>query len=231
MISANIDAVILAGGLGTRLSSVVADRQKVAAEVSGKPFIAILLRQLENAGFRRVILCTGYLAETVEQAVRRHAGTLEVVFSCENTPLGTGGAIRNALAYVNTEYFLAMNGDSYFGTDLQAFIADADDANAILLRHETDTARYGSVILDDAGKVTEFREKDSSAGPGLINAGIYLLKKATLSPCPVGQKFSLEKDIFPKLSASGKLSGCVSDGNFIDIGTPESYAAAAELFK
>lgn len=224
-----MDAVILAGGLGTRLSGVVADRQKVAAEVSGKPFIAILLRQLERAGFRRVIICTGHLAVTVENAVKEHAGSLEIVFSCEDAPLGTGGAIRNALSQVSSERFLAMNGDSFFGANILDFIASTS-GNAIILRQETETARYGSVKLKN-GKVIEFSEKDASVGPGLINAGIYLLEKKSLSPCPAGKKISLEKEIFPELAAVGSLTGFVTEGKFIDIGTPESYAAAAKLFE
>jgi NDP-sugar pyrophosphorylase family protein len=228
---AQLTAVILAGGLGTRLRPVVGDRPKVLAEVGGRPFLAHLLDQLQGAGVERAVLCTGYRAEQVEAAFGARYGRLRLAYSRETVPLGTGGALRLALRQVRSDRFLALNGDSYFGADLAAFIDDCqerDAAAALVLAAVDETARYGRVEIDAAGQVLSFVEKGLTRGPGLINAGIYWLDRALLEKVPASRHVSLERDVFPTWIGRGFL-GWLGEGPFVDIGTPSSYAEAERL--
>lgn len=227
-------AVVLAGGLGTRLRSVVADRQKVAAEVDGKPFIHKILGQLREHGIRSVILCVGHLAETVEQSVSGSFPELEIIYSREKAPLGTAGAVRQALTRTNHEEVLILNGDSFLKADLNAFLnvwRETELPVGLLLKEMPDVSRYGRVTLDENGRVLSFDEKGRYAGKGHINAGIYAVKRKFLEGLLTAETGSLEKDYFPELARQGKLFGCPVDARFIDIGTPESYAEAQHFFK
>ena len=227
-------AVVLAGGLGTRLRSAVADRPKVLAEVRGRPFLAWLLDQLAGAGVRRAVLCTGFLGERIEAAFGRAHGALELVYSREEEPLGTAGAIRLAEPLLDTDPVLVVNGDSYFEADLGAFFESHRERAAggapasILLAEVPDSGRYGRVELDADGVVLAFREK-SSAGPGWINAGLYLVQRRLIRSIPAGGAVSLERDILPGWVGRG-LVGHGAAGRFIDIGTPASYEAAERFF-
>jgi len=227
-------AVVLAGGLGTRLRSVVADRQKVAAEVSGEPFIRKILRQLSGSGIRSVILCVGHQAETVEESVAGGFPDLEIIYSREKAPLGTAGAVRQGLTRTNSAEVLVLNGDSYLDADLNAFLSvwrAADHPVGMLLREVDDVSRYGRVTLDESGNVLTFDEKGQYAGKGHINAGIYAAKREFLEKLLTAECGSLEKDYFPELARQGKIFGCPVHARFIDIGTPESYAEAQHFFK
>ncbi len=221
-------AMILAGGVGSRLRSVVSDRPKVLAAIHGRPFLTYLLDVLEDAGLRRVVLCTGYMAESVEAALGATYGAMRLVYSPETTLLGTGGAIRAALGMADSGSVLIMNGDSFCEADLPA-LADLHrqrQANAtILLTEVPDTGRFGRVRIDDAGRLLEFEEKGLHAGPGWINAGIYLVERQLLESIPAGRAVSLERDVFPGWIGQG-LYGYPVQGRFLDIGTPESFAAA-----
>lgn len=228
-------AAVLAGGLGSRLRPAVADRPKVLAEVRGRPFLSRLLDQLAGAGVRRAVLCTGHLGEQVEAACGPAHGPIELVYSREPEPLGTGGALRLAAHLFDTDPVLVVNGDSYCEADLRAFF-EADRANrasgrraTILLTEVPDAGRYGRVELDPDGEVLAFREK-SSGGPGWINAGLYLLGLDLVRAIPADRPVSLESDILPGWVGRG-LAGLRAPGRFIDIGTPASFEEADRFFE
>ena len=226
-----IEAAILAGGLGTRLRSSVADRPKVLAEVAGRPFLAHLLDRLGAQGVRRAILCTGYLGDQIERAFGARHGELELAYSVEPEPLGTGGALRLMAEQLRGEEALVLNGDSFVDADLGALVESHRRracAGTILLKEVEDAGRYGRVERDPSGRISAFREK-VSGGRGWINAGIYVLSRGLLESIPAGEAISLEQDILPGWVPEG-LCGHETEGSFIDIGTPESYAAAERFF-
>src|SRR5262245_1101203 len=177
---ANITAVILAGGLGTRLRSVVADRPKALAKVQGRPFLAYLLDQVAAAGIKRVVLCTGYLGEQVQGTFGDTYKALRLAYSQESSPLGTAGALRLALPVLESDAVLGMNGDSFCETNFSTFwtwhcMREADAT--LRLTEVANTRRYGRVQVDANGRVLGFDEKGDTNGPGWVNAGIYLLKR------------------------------------------------------
>jgi NDP-sugar pyrophosphorylase family protein len=224
-------ALVLVGGLGTRLRAVLADRPKPLAEVAGRPFVCRILDQLAAAGFREAVLCTGHLGDRVEAALGSTHGSLRLRYSHEDSPLGTGGALRNAEPLVAGEAVLAMNGDSYFGLPLDAYLewhAGLGLCASLAVRRVEDASPYGLVELDAAGRVTGFREKVAGAGPGWINTGIYLFSRAALRDIPAGRPVSLEREVLP--GWIGTLGAFRSEGPFLDIGTPETLAKAASFF-
>ena len=226
---AEVTAVILAGGLGTRLRSVVADRPKVLAAIQRRPFLVFLLEQLAAAGVRDAVLCTGYLGEQVEDALGESFHGLRLSYSRETSPFGTGGALRLAVPQITADCALVMNGDSYCDADLNAFKSWHDTRGAeasLLLAKVPDTSRFGTVVVDADGRVLRFEEKQQNPGPGWVNAGLYLINRKLLDTIPSNGPCSLEREIFPMWIGKA-LYGCRSNGQFVDIGTPESYAAAA----
>jgi NDP-sugar pyrophosphorylase family protein len=228
----DIATVILAGGLGSRLRSVVGEQPKVLAQVAGRPFLAYVLDHLAEAGVRSVVLCTGYKADAVADQFGASYRGVALTYSRETAPLGTGGAVRRARSLVASDPILVVNGDSYCAADLGAFLAlhrDRRAAASLLLTEVADTARYGRVEVDAAGAVLGFTEKAPSGGLGWINAGVYLLGQAFLRALPPAESFSLEREVFPAWVGHG-LTAYRSSGAFIDIGTPESYARAGHLF-
>ena len=230
---ANITAFVLAGGLGTRLRSVVADRPKVLAEVAGRPFLHFLLNQLAAAGVRDVVLGTGYMADLVESTLGFTHGPLSLRYSPETTPLGTGGAVRAALPMLTSSTVLMLNGDSYCDAELGEFHAQHLQSGAkasILLAHVADSSRFGSVKTDAAGTVTEFTEKRADAGPGWINAGIYLIDRSLIEAIPTNQAVSIERDVFPRWIGHG-LRGVSIGRALLDIGTPESLASSEAFLR
>jgi histidinol-phosphate phosphatase family protein len=223
---------VLAGGLGTRLRPVVANRPKVLAEVDGQPFITRLLDELANAGICRAVLCTGYLAEQVHAAVGESYRGLDISYSRETEPLGTAGALRLALRHFNSDPVLVMNGDSFCSVDLKRFLEwhlEHKAAGTLLLTHVTCAERFGAVKVDQSGAVLEFSEKQAGNSAGWINAGVYLLSERFLSSIPQGRKLSLEYDVFPQWVGRG-LYGWRTAGRFIDIGTPEDFYRAGDFF-
>ncbi|MHC4664815.1 MAG: nucleotidyltransferase family protein [Planctomycetota bacterium] len=228
----NITAAILAGGFGTRLQSVLSDTPKVLAEVSGRPFLAYILEQLSFAGFRSVVICTGYMGDKVQDYFRDAYGSLRITYSKEDKPLGTGGALRLALPCVSSDAILVMNGDSYIDADLTAYadwFLQKQARAALLLTTVSETTRYGAVTVDEGDRIITFDEKGGSSGPGWINAGIYLMKKSLAASIPAATPYSLEHELFPSL-AGKELLGYCCEAPFIDIGTPESYARAESFF-
>lgn len=229
---ASMTTVILAGGFGSRLRSVVTDRPKVLAKVGGRPFIHYLLDQLSGAGIRRVVLCTGHLGTQVQELLQDRYRDLDLVYSQEPVPLGTAGALRLALPLLNSDPVLVMNGDSLCEAELNFFVYwhHARSAEATLLLTEVpDTRRYGRVSMDEDGLVRQLNEKSCVGGPGWINAGVYLLSRRLIEMIPSDRVVSLEREIFPDWIGRG-LYGLRRSGRFLDIGTPESYALAEEIF-
>ena len=226
-------AAVLAGGLGTRLRPAVSARPKVLAPVCGRPFLAYLLDQVADAGLERAVLCTGYLAEQVRAEFGDRYRTLRVGYSVESSPLGTGGALRQALPLLDGDPVLVLNGDSYCAADLQRLVAEPQaapgSAGTLVVTWMDDTSRYGSVDIDDRGVIRAFHEKAEGAGPGWINAGVYLLSRRLLASIPDAGVVSIERDVFPQWM-SGELRACRVNAPFLDIGTPESYAQAEAFF-
>ena len=229
-----IDVVILAGGRGTRLASAVPDRPKVLAKVAGRPFLDHQLDLLQDAGARRVVLALGYRAEDVLAYIEaRPANDMELVPSIEDIALDTGGGLRLALSYLTTDPVLVMNGDSFAAIDFAAMAAAHRNRNGtvtLALGRVENAGRYGRVRVDDAGQVVAFEEKSAEAGGGDINLGIYLMARTAIEGIDHGRPVSLERETFPGLVGKG-LYGFASDAPFIDIGTPESLAAADDFFR
>lgn len=228
----DVTAVILAGGLGTRLRSMVRDRPKVLAEVRGRPFLAYLLDQLCDAGVRRAVLCTGYKTAQIETTFGNRYRELEITYSREDLPHGTAGALRLALPQLETQTLLVMNGDSYCGADLVAFrnwhAAGGFDGSMCLVNVQ-DAGRYGRVWAGHDHRILRFDEKRPDAGPGWINAGLYVLNRSLLADIPAGRAVSLEREILP-FWILRPFGGYRSEARFLDIGTPESYAEAERFF-
>lgn len=225
-------AVVLAGGLGTRLRSVVSDRPKVVAEINGRPFLHFLFDQLSSSGIKQVILCTGYLAENVKELIGESYGTMKLAYSVETELLGTGGALRLALPLLASDPVLVMNGDSFCDIDLQKFAEEHfrnQASGSLALASVNNISRYGAVDITSNGIVSRFEEKGLRSGDGLINAGIYLLSKDIIEAIPASKSVSLERDVFPQLMGKG-LYGFVCSGKFIDIGIPDDYRAAVDFF-
>ncbi len=225
----DIDAVVLAGGLGTRIRDVLGDTPKLLATVGRRPFLEILAARLKGFGARRVVLGLGHLAGAVEaHLAARPIDGMEVLTAVEPKPLGTAGALRFVRAKLDTDPVLVMNGDSFVGADLCDFVARhrKSGAGASLLAVEVADARpYGRLDVGEDGRVRGFVEKDSAAGPGVVNAGVYLLSRATVDRIAAMEGESLERDVFPKLLKDG-VNAVVTDAPFVDIGTPEGLAAA-----
>jgi NDP-sugar pyrophosphorylase family protein len=225
-------AAILAGGLGTRLRSVVDDRPKVMAQVAGRPFITHLLDQLADSGIRRVVLCTGYLADVVCNELGDEYQGMQLLYSVEESPLGTGGALRHAAELLTGDTVLVLNGDSYchcsIGEFSAAWAASGARAGMALVRVD-DVARFGAVLTDDSFRVESFVEKGGAVGPAWINAGIYLLPVDLIRGIETGRPVSLERELIQRLVAEG-LFGYHCPGPFIDIGIPEEYERAQLFF-
>jgi NDP-sugar pyrophosphorylase family protein len=228
----DITAAILAGGLGTRLSSVVSDRPKALAPIRGRPFLAYLLDQLADAGIQTITICTGHGAAQIEAEFGDTFRGARIRYSRETSPLGTGGALRLALPKLDSSFVLVLNGDSFAEVDLDAFWTwhlTRKATVSLALAQVTDARRYGSVQADEAGRIRGFVEKSKNAGPGLINAGAYLLARQIIADIPPERSLSMEREIFPGLVGHG-LYGWAGCRRFIDIGTPESYSAASDFF-
>ena len=228
-----ITAVVLAGGLGTRLRSVVADRPKVLAEVCGRPFITYLLDVLATSDVAEVVLATGHLAEQIEEALGKTYKGMQLRYSCERERLGTGGAVRLGLPKISNELVLAMNGDSFCEINLKAFIRDHEASPypvSMAVRKVEDTARYGCVQFTEKKRVEIFAEKESEfAGEGWINAGMYLFPKHVIADIPEGREVSMEREVLPGLLKEG-VGAFPCDGRFIDIGLPETLEQAQTFF-
>lgn len=222
-----IPAMILAGGLGTRLRPVLPDVPKALAPVNGQPFLAYQLETLRTFGFKRVILCVSHLAEKVIDAATRMApAEISVEYSRESLPMGTGGALGIASMRVERGPVLVLNGDTYVECDFGRLVQHHLDRKwgcTIAIRSVADTSNYGFVRSSDGGVVTEFIEK-TSVGGGYVNAGVYVIEARLLHEIQVHTPSSLERDVLPGWVRRGLVGAVVIEGYFCDIGTPDSYA-------
>ena len=227
------EAVILAGGFGTRLSHVVSDVPKPMAPVYGRPFLCYLLDRLADAGIQRVVLATGYMHEVIETYFGTGYQGLEIVYSNEDQPLFTGGAIRQAATKIQSEDFVVLNGDTLFDIDFQQlydFHTSHDAHLSIALRRVEDTGRYGAVTCEN-DRIVAFHEKTESQGAGDINGGIYAIKRTWLLNQDLPTKFSFEKELMQPLAGDPHFYGLSFNDYFIDIGVPEDYFRAQQEFK
>jgi len=220
-----MEAIVLAGGLGTRLKEMVPDLPKPMALVAGKPFMAILLRSLSKRGFTYVVLSLGFMAEKFMDYFGDRYANMKLEYEVEPQPLGTGGAIRKALRKCTTDHVFVFNGDTYLDLEVDEVekLWHANQNPIIVLREVSDTARYGNVEIKD-GRIIAFREKGQT-GCGLINAGCYVLPREALDDFPK-EKFSLENDYLASVLNKVKFDAFVTRGYFIDIGVPEDFMRA-----
>ena len=221
-----MEAIILAGGFGTRLRQVVPDLPKPMAPVAGRPFLEILLFMLAQKGFTRVVLSLGFMSEKIIAHFGEQYLGLELVHEVELEPLGTGGAIRAALARCKADHVFVFNGDTYLDLEVGELesLWQSGHHPIIVVREVPYTARFGKVEMS-GGRISAFLEKGMS-GPGLINAGCYVLPKTALDDFPLGQPFSIETEFFIEYLLRIRFDGFVTHGRFIDIGVPNDYALA-----
>ena len=236
MPSEKIDVIILAGGLGTRLKGIVPDLPKALSPINGRPFLDYILDFLEASNsINNVILAVGYMADQIVGTYTdRHEYNFGILFSREETLLGTGGAINRALGYATTDSVMVLNGDSYVDADLSDVVAFHREKNAsmtIIVKKIKNPGRYGLVRFDGNHTITSFNEKQPSSTEGYINTGIYLLKKEIFNNIEENKILSLEKELMPFFIYSGGVYAFATHGEFIDIGVPETYLAAEEFFK
>jgi D-glycero-alpha-D-manno-heptose 1-phosphate guanylyltransferase len=226
-----LQAIVLAGGLGTRLRSVVPDLPKPMAPVAGRPFLAWVLDRLVDAGCERAVLAVGYRHEPIRAYFGERYRGMALHYSVEDTPLGTGGAIRLAAEHISSHPVFVLNGDTYLELDYRAMLAVHEQAGAemsVAVCRVDDVGRYGALELE-GGVIHGFLEK-GRAGPGVINAGTYLLSADVIARIPAGQSFSFEQQLlFPRVGEI-RPTAFLTDGLFIDIGVPEDYARAQRLF-
>ena len=231
-----IEIVILVGGKGTRLSSVVNDRPKALALINSIPFLKILLNNFKNQKFSNFILLTGHMAEAFESFCQNEID-YPVKLLKENNPLGTGGAILSALPFISGKYFLVVNGDTFFDINFHDFIAKSMlfplAATVLCTTSVINENRYGFISALENGVVHLIKEKSATAQAGQINAGVYFINKdkmeQSLSHFP--KSCSLEVDIFPKLILRNELYALNLEGSFIDIGVPNDYEKAQSVLR
>ncbi|SDC40093.1 HAD-IIIA family hydrolase [Niabella drilacis] len=226
------EAIVLAGGLGTRLREAVPDLPKCMAPVAGHPFLYYVIGYLRRQGVQRIIFSLGYKHELIEDYLEQAFPALQYHCCIEEAPLGTGGAIQLALQQATGENVLVVNGDSFFAFDLNALQQNHMAAKAVCtlaLKQMHHFDRYGVVTLNETGAITSFKEKQFYE-TGLINAGTYLINRTALLQKPFPKKFSFENDFLEKTVSEGTLSGTTGDGYFIDIGIPQDYLRAQSDF-
>jgi D-glycero-alpha-D-manno-heptose 1-phosphate guanylyltransferase len=224
-----MEAIVLAGGLGTRLRSVVSDLPKPMAPIGNKPFLEYILKYLQKNGVKRVILSVGYKWKTIKEYFGDKFDNIELVYSVEDEPLGTGGAIKKAMNQVRNSQVYIINGDTFFDVDLKNLSLEDNSKLILSLKHMINFDRYGCVESDDKNLVTAFTEKGYRES-GNINGGIYLASKDIFDGYNLDEKFSFEEfmqENFKTLKASVK----VFENYFIDIGIPEDYERAQSEIK
>lgn len=229
-----MEAIILAGGLGTRLRGVIGEETpKCMAPVAGCPFLYFLLRYAQQQGITRIVLSLGYKSDVVLQWLAEMSWPMQIDFVVEDEPLGTGGGIRKALDICHADDVFVLNGDTFFDVPLSEFRAHHQSCHAELslaLKRLQDFDRYGTVVADAQGCVTGFREK-AACKEGLINGGVYCLHRSTFLQRNWPLKFSFEKDYLEAFVADGKFHAFESAGYFIDIGVPADYSRAQHDFQ
>jgi D-glycero-alpha-D-manno-heptose 1-phosphate guanylyltransferase len=226
-----MEAIVLAGGLGTRLAARLSNVPKPMAPVARRPFLEILLSQLKRAGCARAVLSVGHLHEVIEDHFGRDFRGMQVEYAIENAPLGTGGAIRAALEATSEDSVLVLNGDTFLDADYASMLRYHQQQAApltIAITHCTDVARYGGVVTSgesESLRVTGFQEKGRT-GAGWINAGAYALRREMPWPLDLPQKFSFETDFLAPHIGSLAPAAFPVTGFFLDIGIPEDLDRA-----
>jgi D-glycero-alpha-D-manno-heptose 1-phosphate guanylyltransferase len=218
------DFLILCGGLGTRLRSVTGETPKVMAQVQGEPFLDFLLRYLIKQGAKRVILCAGYKAEDIAAHYKAKFSGIELHLAVEKEPLGTGGALKNALSFVKNDHVFALNGDCFTPVDYAKLLAlhQQKKARATLVGVRIEGNKdFGTLVINEQDEIVAFKEKFVTSDVQYISAGIYCFNRPVFDLMPTG-KFSIEYDFFPKMIGRG-FYACKVDAPFIDIGTPERF--------
>ncbi len=216
------DVVILCGGFGTRLRSVLGDRPKPMALIHEKPFLEILVNHVAGFGFRRFIFCVHHMAENIQKHFEKFDG-LETIFSKEETPLGTAGALRLCEPLIKSSTVLILNGDSFCSVDLNqllVFHTESQRAASLVLTKDPTRRDGGFIRFGENGRILAFHEKKNVTDAPYINAGIYAFTREVIHSIPEGRPCSLENEIFPSLIPEG-LYGYVTEQSLDDIGTPE----------
>jgi NDP-sugar pyrophosphorylase family protein len=229
----DIDVVVLCGGLGSRLNSVVDDRPKSMAEINDRPFLDILIDYVARYGFTRFILCTGFKGDFIRRYYETKRSELVFLISEEKIPLGTAGAIKNAESFIESDTFIVLNGDSLCEIDIKDFLSFHIRKKAlisIVLTTIKNSMDFGVVRLDKDQKIIGFSEKVIMHGDDLVNTGIYFFDRKILKEIPSGEKRSLEHDIFPGILDKG-IYGYVTEKKLLDIGTPERLEIAKEYLR
>ena len=224
----NTDVVILCGGMGTRLQSVLNDRPKPLAEINHRPFLKILVDYVANFGFRRFILCSGYRGNQIKDYFASLNDDRTYILSNEDSPLGTAGALKKAENLIQGENFLALNGDSYCEVPLDDLLQYHSSHRAVAtlaLTHVEEAGDYGGIAINEEGEILAFQEKVKNSKPDWINAGVYLFQTSLLKSIAPDQKVSLEFETFPSLIGKG-LYGFTTQRPLYDIGTPERLELA-----
>ncbi len=225
------EAIILAGGKGSRLRQVVSDVPKPMAPINGRPFLEYLLEKLIQFKFNRVILSVGYMSDVIINHFGEKYKNLPITYVYESTPLGTGGGIKKSLAQLQSDRALVLNGDTYADVNYEELLKLASDKNSLALglAHVSNAARYGSVDID-SNLLIGFKEKGIE-GPGLINVGSYVVGKNDLDSFSDNVNFSFETDFLQKIYKSKPISVFKFNGKFIDIGIPEDFLLAQSYLK
>ena len=227
------EAIILAGGLGTRLRSAVPDLPKCMAPVAGKPFISYVINYYLNQGTERFIFSVGYKHEIIEEYLDNEFKHLDYVNSIESEPLGTGGAIYKACSFAESDNVIVLNGDTFFEIDLKSlygFHQQHKSDCTICLKEMRNIDRYGVVETNSNGRIISFKEKKFYE-KSVINGGVYALNVASFSNEKFPEKFSMEQDYFERLVKERKMYGLIQEGYFIDIGIPEDFEKAQKDFR
>lgn len=221
-----MEAVVLAGGFGTRLRQFVTEVPKPMAPIAGHPFLEILLSSLVNKKFKRIILSLGFEAEKVVSHFGNKYKGVDLVYEIESIPLGTGGAVRAALQHCYEDHTYIFNGDTFLDLEISQVEARWQEhcGTIIVAREVLDTSRFGRLDIVN-GRVIGFNEKGLT-GPGVINAGCYVLSRHCLNDYDFGKQFSLEADFFAAFVMKANVNAFITRGHFIDIGVPEDYLRA-----
>jgi D-glycero-alpha-D-manno-heptose 1-phosphate guanylyltransferase len=220
--------IILAGGFGTRLSTVVKDVPKPMAPINGKPFLHYIFKELQHQKIKQVVLSVGHLKEVIQDYFQDSYLGISIQYAIENEPLGTGGGIKHAFNFVEDDAFV-LNGDTFFDIELSK-LKKTDADISIALKPMFNFDRYGTVELNNENRIVSFNEK-KYCEHGLINGGVYYFKKSLFDKIETERKFSFEKDILEKHLHHLQIQGTVFDNYFIDIGIPEDYKQAQIDFK
>ena len=230
----DVDVIILAGGLGSRLAPRIGGKPKVLAPVNGKPFLEFLFRWLSSQGAKKIILSLGYLADQVIEYIEKNEKyDMKIVYAVENRQLGTAGALSFVSEYIENYPAIVINGDSFVSADFCNLIEFHKTSSAlvtILSALVGDVKRFGEIKVSGNADIVSFREKGNNSSSGYINAGIYVMSYEALDFVKTFDIGSLEIDVFSQLKL-GDLKAYRGKFDFIDIGTPQSYERSSEVLR